>query len=272
MGRSRGGRAFTLIELLVVVSIVALVAGLLVPSLSHARGTARQAACLSNQRQLVTAWTLYAQDHKGFAMPLADENGAGEIVYWWGQINMSGSGAVVEHARGAIAPYLDGTLAERSVFECPAQPWGTYRAQPAGLSPAQPTSTYGYNGYGLCPPATPGWNQQIGTQRWKTVADVERPSELFVFADTLLAGSPPRNCALLDPPRLFSGGAWTVNPFPTTCFRHSGGSGSACAAAADGSGRSHRAQPEWLTAPAQRIGSAGLENDPHYIQEWRRWR
>jgi prepilin-type N-terminal cleavage/methylation domain-containing protein len=262
-------RAFTLIELLVVIAIVSLLTGLLLPSLSGARSAGRAAACLSNQRQLVAAWMLYAQDHRGLAMPLADEHAAGGTVYWWGQIGTSGDGGVVDHSRGQIAPYLDATLTERSVFECPAQPWGTYRAQPAGLLPAQPTSTYGYNGYGLCPPATPGWSLQIGTQRWKSIADIDRPSELFVFADTLLAGSPARNCALLDPPRLFSAGAWSPNPFPTTCFRHTG---STAAAGADGSARTRRAEPGWLTAPAQRIGSVGAENDPHYVQDWRRWR
>jgi hypothetical protein len=207
-------------------------------------------------------------------MPLADESGASP-VYWWGRINTNGSGAVVDHSGGIIAPYLDAGLSERSVFECAAQPWGSYRAQPAGLTPAQPTSTYGYNGYGLCPPRTPGWNQQIGGQRWKRTDDVERPAELFVFADALLAGDPPRNCALLDPPLLFLPGSppgWTENPFPTTCFRHGAGGGAAATARADGSSALVRAQAGWLMDPAQRIGSAGRENDPHYVQDWRRWR
>jgi hypothetical protein len=176
----------------------------------------------------------------------------------------------VQHERGFLSPYLDAGLHERSVYECPSQPWGSYRAQPSGLSPAQPTSTYGYNGYYLSPPMTPGWNSQIGTQRWKTLADLERPAELFVFADTLLDGTPPRNNALLDPPELFSNGTWTTNDSPTTCFRHGGRC--ACAVRADGSAGAYRAEPGWIVGQRSFTGSVEMKNAPHYVPDWARWR
>jgi prepilin-type N-terminal cleavage/methylation domain-containing protein len=55
--RSRRG-GFSLIELLVTLATIALLVGLLLPTLGAARNTARQTVCLSNQRQLVTAWTM----------------------------------------------------------------------------------------------------------------------------------------------------------------------------------------------------------------------
>jgi prepilin-type N-terminal cleavage/methylation domain-containing protein/prepilin-type processing-associated H-X9-DG protein len=61
---SRRRSAFTLIELLVVIAVVALLVGILIPSLSSARRAARAAACLSNIRQLELAHTLYAQNNK----------------------------------------------------------------------------------------------------------------------------------------------------------------------------------------------------------------
>ncbi|MGF1634642.1 MAG: type II secretion system protein [Phycisphaerae bacterium] len=56
--------AFTLVELLVVVGIIALLVGILLPSLSAATEKARQANCLSNLRQLHTAFVLYAHDNR----------------------------------------------------------------------------------------------------------------------------------------------------------------------------------------------------------------
>ena len=61
-------RGFTLIELLVVISIIALLVGILLPALGAARATARSAVCLSNTRQLGTAFWSYATDNK-MAMP-----------------------------------------------------------------------------------------------------------------------------------------------------------------------------------------------------------
>ena len=57
--------AFTLVELLVVLVIIAILIAILLPALSRARRHSRSVACLSNLRQLVTAFYMYAQDHKG---------------------------------------------------------------------------------------------------------------------------------------------------------------------------------------------------------------
>jgi len=268
--RPRGARAFSLIELLVCISIIALLLSIALPGLRRGREVARGAACLSNQRQLMLAWTVYANDYKDLAMPLAEWGGdeLGQQVFWWGT---HGSATErVDYDRGFIAPYLSAALSARSVFECPAQAWGTYRAQ--GPS-REPTSTYGYNGYYLTPAKTPGWNLEIGFRPWRRLFEIREPSTLFVFADAMLPGNPVRNCALLDPPQVYLSGSWRINNSPTTSFRHgrpAGGVGNAATARADGSVQTVAGIPAWVS-PATAIGSVGTRNDPHYVPDAMEW-
>lgn len=66
LGRDPRYRGFTLIELLVVIAIIAILIGILLPALGKARLAGRTVVCLSNQRQIGMALSMYAEQWKEY--------------------------------------------------------------------------------------------------------------------------------------------------------------------------------------------------------------
>lgn len=60
---SRDKSAFTLVELLIVIVIIAILSGMLLPALSHAKNRATTTQCLNNLKQLNICWHMYSGEN-----------------------------------------------------------------------------------------------------------------------------------------------------------------------------------------------------------------
>jgi prepilin-type N-terminal cleavage/methylation domain-containing protein len=101
---------FTLIELLVVIAIIAILAALLLPSLSKAKRVAKESACTNNLKQLTLGLLLWSDEHDE-TFPDHYENSWNMKVASWSGWQPNGM--------GQLRADMGNTLADPALWYCP---------------------------------------------------------------------------------------------------------------------------------------------------------
>lgn len=189
-GRFPSG-GFTLVELLVVISIIAILASLLMPTLSKGYGKAKETYCLNNIRQIRMAMIIYQHDNDTrFPLGLAVRGKPGTAPYLGvPQANLLSfdfaiGGVNPKTAFGALLPQTDERplyhyASSARTFKCPADAGFDLGSQ--GGPYCKPTlyensgCSYEYNGGNSYAPAT---DNQLGG---KGDAWVPSPSQFVVM-------------------------------------------------------------------------------------------
>lgn len=224
----RKRHAFTLTELFVVIGAIAVLISLVVPVASKARSTAKAAGCLSNLRQMGTAWTMYAAENRGALVPYMwsspqPENPAYK-GYWFGILDSYGIKAEALLCPSADTPfYTDAGLPRRRGYGAAAYAW-TGRFGPNGTaitfttpppppppgSPPPPTppregivrdGSYGYNRY-LTASGTSLGGGFGPDSKATTIFSIPNLADVPAFMDCVFADVMPNNSGPAVTPKL----------------------------------------------------------------------
>jgi len=184
----RRSTAFTLVELLVVIGIIAILIGILLPTLSRARESANRSACLSNLRSLGQAFNLYANQFKDH-IPLGQMS---DEYQWDYTLNFANSKkAFVTHLGVLRDAHL---LDAPKTYMCPSEAdpqwhFGTTDNPWPFVTVPSPTAHHTRIAYGT----RPGWSWGQDGSWPDPMAKLSKMKTLAITADLLIGPTYVRN-------------------------------------------------------------------------------
>jgi prepilin-type N-terminal cleavage/methylation domain-containing protein len=148
--QSRARQGFTLIELLVVISIIAILAGMLLPVIGMVREMANQQKCGKNQSQLMGACVAYAQQEET-AWPSPWTGSFGYIAPAAGVTTIGAGQQAMNYSEGCFEVLSNEATLPNGLFKCPSASASgpNTRANPQTATVAAPgVGSWGENGGG----------------------------------------------------------------------------------------------------------------------------